>query len=111
MRPIDADKLNYEFPTRCKDCKFKQLCDRLSNGYIDVCLGEIAKAFIDVQPTIDPVKHGQWISGCYTAPIMSETDVCSECGLRLVYGLNFKYCPNCGAKMMDEVSEDDMDKP
>lgn len=52
------------------------------------------------------VRHGHWINGCYTAPIMPETDVCSECGLRLVYGLNFKYCPNCGAKM-DEVGSND----
>lgn len=51
-----------------------------------------------------PVRHGHWINGCYTAPIMPETDVCSECGLRLVYGLNFKYCPFCGS-IMDEVSE------
>jgi len=44
-------------------------------------------------------KHGKWIDGTQTSPCMPETDVCSECGLRIIYGLNYKYCPNCGAKM------------
>lgn len=104
MRLIDADELNYEFPTQCKDCKFNQLCDGLSVGYTDGCLGEIAKAFIDVQPIVDPVKHGHWIFG----NSLRGYAQCSECkcftGSWDEYHAD-NYCSHCGALMMNEVSE------
>ena len=49
---------------------------------------------------VEPVKHGQWIAqtdypGAYAK--------CSECGCRCRgYVPNYKYCPNCGAKMDEE---------
>ena len=98
MRLIDADELQ-SFIREQVPLKFFLGRD-IARAYKNM---EAIIHSVEIQPTIDPVKHGQWISGCYTAPIMSETDVCSECGLRLVYGLNFKYCPECGA--MNEVSE------
>lgn len=65
---------------------------------------------IDLEPTVDaePVIHGKWIYGndfhWYTAS-------CSACGYQRrtdikATGWNqWKYCPNCGAKM-DERKEE-----
>ena len=104
MRPIDADSLKY----RRKDY----------GGYDDVPDEErkrgilfLLKEDIDAAPTIDTVKHGQWIK-------MSDRDgiywACSECGedlLRFSHYTEFdllprlksidrtNYCPNCGARM------------
>lgn len=62
---------------------------------------------IDEAPTIDaePVRHGRWIDH------MVRDWRCSECGekinkVRNVDGYCYDdkphYCPNCGAKMMEE---------
>ena len=57
-------------------------------------------------PTIDPVKHGEWIDNK-----VAFHWVCSECGctVRMDKGQVFdrledeyNYCPNCGAKMDGE---------
>ena len=51
-------------------------------------------AIVECTDTIDPVKHGKWVSDGFTWR-------CSECGKtywgRLAQPWN--YCPNCGAKM------------
>ena len=51
----------------------------------------------DNMPTIDPVKHGKWVSDGFTWR-------CSECGKtywgRLAQPWN--YCPNCGAKVEEK---------
>lgn len=59
-------------------------------------------------PTIDPVKHGQWLPH----PTEPDWDVCSVCGIgthRRFHGYDnggfwdseesFQYCPWCGAKL------------
>lgn len=54
----------------------------------------------DTAPTIDPVKHGKWVSDGYTWR-------CSECG-KTYWGRLAKpwnYCPNCGAKVKEEKGE------
>lgn len=50
--------------------------------------------------TFDPVKHGrwEWIGGYGYQYRCSE---CIRCAERQT-----KYCPNCGAYMMDEVEND-----
>ena len=85
MRLIDAEKLKHHYSWWGQDDPNKEIFDEI----------------IHRQPTVDAeiVKHGKWISGTDTSPCMPETDVCSECGYRTVYGYNYKYCPNCGAKM------------
>lgn len=58
------------------------------------------KWIVDTAPTADvqEVKHGKWIED------YAFSHHCSECGDYLI-GFpkcrlrNFKYCPNCGAKM------------
>ena len=57
-------------------------------------------------PAVDvaPVRHGRWrVDGVYV--------VCSVCNRLTLSPIvkqipTFKYCPNCGAKMDKEVSED-----
>lgn len=50
-------------------------------------------------PSVQPEqKTGRWIPSKYT-----DTVLCSECGK--CYGDEYRYCPNCGAKMKKE-SED-----
>lgn len=76
MRPIDADAL----VEAVKDYPY---------GYRGMIVCDIAK-----QPTIDPVRHGEW----------KETNdpmfrACSVCGYLEWVGLWNNYCPECGAKM------------
>ena len=69
-------------------------------GDIEYCLSKINEA-----PTADvaEVKHGEWLYrhehatySCHSIRI-----VCNECNhyFARLDGENFKYCPNCGAKM------------
>lgn len=97
-RIIDADALketicNHVYPV--KDA-FN------SRDYGMFWTGGIEKA-IDEQPTIDLVKHGRWMhdrddelfsgycSCCGWTSIVMETDVAG-----------MPYCPNCGARMVEE---------
>lgn len=69
---------------------------------------------IKEQPTINPVKHGRWIEE--NRRPKSSKFYCSECH-RTAYDIQptraegwvkrcrYAFCPNCGAYMMDEVSE------
>lgn len=45
---------------------------------------------------VEPVRHGYW--GEYTSWMV----VCSLCGKHTAKH-NFKYCPNCGAKMDEDT--------
>ena len=58
---------------------------------------------IEKAPAVDvvEVKHGEWIYCPQTINLQSHF-YCSVCnGIRLEHYVknNFKYCPNCGAKM------------
>lgn len=61
---------------------------------------------IEALPTIDPVKHGRWetevraIQG-YKIPFFA----CSNCGKNAVE--EYRYCPNCGARMMEGRADDE----
>lgn len=104
MRLIDADSLKY----RRKDY----------SGYDDVSDEErkrgilfLLKEDITDAPTIDPMRHGRWIndkglykcSACdnlwttWWAVVVPEERMYKE----------MKYCPNCGARMDEERSEDE----
>ncbi len=70
--------------------------------HLDIVKGmvEIFTRAIEAQPTIDaePVVHGHWIeNSCLYGTF------CSRCGEN--YGIPFNFCPNCGAKMDEEVKE------
>lgn len=94
MRLIDADAL-------MKKLGMAQECEKCPNRMIIFCglspeLMEVCDQIADA-PTIDPVKHGEWIEVEYNdGTVRTE---CSVCG----YGRGLppvrNYCPNCGARM------------
>ena len=61
---------------------------------------------IEKAPTIEaePVKHGRWVEKeKYTFGIMYD---CSLCENRILdNGHSWNYCPNCGAKMTEDIDE------
>lgn len=84
MRLIDVDKLEESASKNAS----------IFSGTIT--FSEICK-LIDMQPTIDPVRHGRWLAN----PVEFYL-YCSECNSRQESGLLTMYCPNCGAKMDGE---------
>lgn len=81
-------------------------------------LEAMVKRLIELTPTVDPVKHGRWIEE--NRRPKSSLFYCSECH-RTAYDIQptraegwvkrcrYAYCPNCGAYMMDEVEQDEID--
>jgi len=56
---------------------------------------------------VEPVRHGKWIwinqATGYLEPPYGDTCKCSECEFIIdVSETHFKYCPNCGTKMLKE---------
>lgn len=98
MRLIDGDSLIERVRYHADDAM--HMCfPNVYNGILIAC-GEI-----DHAPTIDAelVRHGRWKKEAF---LMGTTYRCNLCGEN--YGMPhgiFDFCPNCGAKMMDEVSE------
>lgn len=65
----------------------------------------VFKRGIENAPTIDavPVRHGKWIHEVrYTIDSLHSYQQyrCSECDM--TYITNTKYCPNCGARMVED---------
>ena len=71
--------------------------------YRKICEAEIAIGKTQAAD-VAPVRHGQWEIGDY----YDIGDVCSEClwDSEMVQP-PYRYCPNCGAKMGEEVSRND----
>ena len=98
MRLIDADALPKEISW-----------DKIENTAFWETINE--------QPTIDaePVKHAHWIPDERETGEGSNTYKCSACGeiQMLIEGTpnenGWKYCPHCGAKMVEypESGEED----
>lgn len=95
-RLIDADAL------------MEKLLGRLREGEV---LYRIPPSEIDNAPTIEakPVKHGQWEKtedDFYMGLTIFKCSVCCEewvfGDMFDVDGLNYHYCPNCGAKMRSD---------
>ena len=92
MRLIDADELIE-----------RSYRERLENR-------ELIAQMIESAPTVDaePVRHGHWIEG---NNFHWYSNSCSCCGYTRTTDIKsngwnqWKYCPNCGAKM-DEEGED-----
>ena len=66
-------------------------------------------SFPEYTPPADvaPVRHGRWELVEYQCTPL-DTDqalVCTECGFAHQNDDWYNYCPNCGAKMDEEVSE------
>ena len=65
-----------------------------------------ARSIVFETPTIDPVKHGRWYrprefqTKSYKRICTNCQDVAYYCGSG-----DYRYCPNCGAKMTGEDNE------
>lgn len=93
MRLIDADALKNHYRWWKGGTKTYTLDEMV----------DLFDTIIDVQPTIDPVKHGVWVEvdGRYDR---HKCSVCGEPTLTVggIYDDDEEltdYCPNCGAKM------------
>lgn len=87
----------------CEDCISRK---RLKECFHRNVVGaEAFDTIIDMQPSIQP-KTGQWIDdGQYADGHSEHAYRCSECDEHYIgYVGEYKYCPNCGAKMQ-EVQE------
>ena len=87
-RLIDADKLKAHYSWWANSTNY-DLCE----------MKYVVDDIVDVQPTIDPVRHGHWIEDGYN----DYKPACSECGC---HSEENNFCPNCGAKM-DGGKDDD----
>lgn len=98
----------------CEDCvsreKAKQFLyeriDRLNDDELYDIFSRIIDDMYNELPSITPKKKvGKWIK--YNIDIAPHPLHCSECGwsnhhLNRTIVSDFKHCPNCGAKMIDE---------
>lgn len=98
MRLIDADAAKKDFGEHFGDVQ-DAIC---------------AQQIIDRQPTIDPKDlrpHGRWLEIPNAYVSVASTDgsyhgcatSCSACGEVNPNAYKTNYCPNCGAKMIEEV--------
>jgi len=104
---IDAYELEREMYRRCIDTDIEIEKGRAkwdSGLWIRYKVFEDA---ITVAPKVEaePVKHGRWVD-VEPAPqnAMFGFYVCSECGAAS-WASSSPYCPNCGAKMDEEVNK------
>lgn len=79
----------------------RMVIEKLARHYIK----DDADCIIDNAPTIDPVRHGRWVPTEEMEEIYDETYRCTECGFEMPG--EWKYCPNCGARMDGGSHEDD----
>lgn len=103
MRLIDADAL--------RD-KLQEEIDKAIPPFDDVigsirCGVRLARNIVEDEPTIDavPVRHGKWIDeGQYADFFPHHEWRCSECGEHVIEIDTpwYKYCPNCGARMVKD---------
>lgn len=123
MRFIDADALKVELgiSDECDDCErhgnfgcinctWATVCDRIDNA------PTIDDPFKDksIEQLMDEcfnhgyrkaVKHGQWESVGDDEPWLK---MCSKCKTLVDNpGTGWNYCPNCGARMDEEVNHED----
>lgn len=82
-------------------------------NHLDACMDTIwkpeivaLKCFVEGIPAADvvPVRHGRWIEKeKYNFGIMYD---CSLCEDRILdNGHHWNYCPNCGARMTEDIDE------
>ena len=97
MKLIDADALCkhlHELKTGDKDTVYEYYDDG-----IDTAISEAATF-----PTIEaePVKHGRWVPVTNGRGGFECSIRCSNCDEQYIaYPGEFKYCPNCGMKMVN----------
>ena len=66
-------------------------------------------SFPEYTPSADvaPVRHGRWIDAYpdIEPNPMFMYGICSECGFEQGISKYLNYCPNCGARMAEDIDE------
>ena len=96
-RYIDADELK-EYISNLKAEGYDQ---KYVKG-LQVAIDDFFPQIIDDIPTddVEPVRHGRWECN---QDVISYW-VCSECAYYVQH--EYKFCPNCGAKMSEGESDE-----
>lgn len=111
MRLIDADKLKeHLFVGADYDKAIDDGIAKTDDAVFAFQCGwnDALKSVAEFAPTVDPMKHGHWK---YDNQYHWYRACCSECGYYRVTDIKadrwneWKYCPNCGAKMTGESDE------
>lgn len=106
VRLIDANALVKEIESvHCKGC------NNYNGAMCRACEWMDAMDYIEDAPTIDaqPVKHGRFVfeKGDYRNTVDGYR--CTSCGetyhTKVPYFSEYKFCPNCGAKMEGDADE------
>ena len=70
------------------------------------CFADDVRERLKDMPTVQAVKKGHWI---HKNDDVFDWFECSECGYgdegEVNYGCGMKYCPNCGARMVDDNND------
>ena len=101
-RLIDANALDEKLETITAD-----VCQEICEGFYKYGLTRpLIYLAISEMPTVDAVEvvHGEWLYGERNKVKRTLIVECSECGAifnlpMFTFGMNYNYCPNCGAKM------------
>lgn len=101
MRLIDGTKLQKDIR---RDLEMSVMTDDFYKG-ANYVLSKVYKA---KRVEAEPIRHGHWdadADGYADGELVYDHWYCSECGWDdngfLEEKPNYKYCPNCGAKMED----------
>ena len=89
----------------CKGCNLKNLETMLCNGKFDCIMNE--NRCINTAADVVPVRHGRWIDAYpdIEPNPMFMYGICSECGFEQGISKYLNYCPNCGARMTEDIDE------
>lgn len=81
----------------------------IDDSYVQWCLSEL---YDILSADVAPVVHGRWISweeagNFVPSPDRHECSICHDAAQVLVNGFELlsDYCPNCGAKMDEEETD------
>lgn len=119
MRLIDADNLlDYiqYLVNGIESLESDEFTER-DAGY-DAALLDLYRHIKTKEPTIKPdVNHGHWIpdliptgvSAFGVDEMTAESEHCSVCGKDFWIGEKKDFCPNCGAKMDEEIDNAESD--
>ena len=105
-RLIDANELMEWLRSKIRECVFL-------NAHAEAATTEEIIRYVKHMPAVDavPVVHGRWVDEDFPYKDANAnprvTAICSKCGsiahrTEQGYSILSTYCPNCGAKMMED---------
>lgn len=86
------------------DAVWEAVHNAIPYDMLDEYLKRLSQIYNGMFDNLTKSSIGHWIPIPYELDY--ETDAkCSLCFEQVVDGINYKYCPNCGARMIKEVKE------